>query len=249
MTAADGVRPARARPRGGPRRRRPSGPRRGSSAAPAGPRAAARPTCRPPSPDRAAAQPGREGRGHVESCRPAYSPVGRQPDRQLGPGRDARPPRWSPGSSQTSSASLARHVVAPRRAAAPIVVWPGWLTMLKVPTGREPSTQSAMSRQSTYCSGRSYGPRRGHAPARRAIRFEPERHPADDLVRAEDEAGPGDRHVAVELRERGELAAALGRGVVGAVGRGRVAVDDRRALVGARPRSATCRRSATRCSV
>ena len=53
------------------------------------------------------------------------------------------------------------------------------------------------------------------------------------------------RDVAVELREDGELAAPLGGGVVGAVGRGGVAVDDRCALVGPgrdRPRVDRARR-------
>ena len=112
-------------------------------------------------------------------------------------------------------------------------MWPGSLTMLKVPTGRDPSTQSAMSRQSTYCSGRSYGPGAGTRPPaairlsqngiRPTISYGPRMSPARAIA-----------DVAVELRQHGELAAALGRGVVGAVGRRRVALDDRRALVGAR---------------
>jgi hypothetical protein len=53
---------------------------------------------------------------------------------------------------------------------------------------------------------------------------QPPRHPADDLVRPEDEARPGQQRAVAEGRDRRQLAAPLGGLIIGAVGTGRIRV-------------------------
>ena len=95
-----------------------------------------------------------------------------------------------------------------------------------------------MSRASTYCSGRSTGPGARH-PATGRDPVQPERQAGRRSRRGREPVRPDVQRRAVELVQHGELAAALGRRVVGAVVARRVAVDHRSGLVGAecqRPR-------------
>ena len=115
-----------------------------------------------------------------------------------------------------------------------MVAWPGWLTVLNAPprprsaAGQHPGGQVAAVDVLERQVGR---PGREHVAAA-LDPPQPPGHPADQLVRAEDEPGPGQQRPVAERLDGGQLAAALGRRVIVAGVAGRVAVHHRRALVG-----------------
>src|SRR5215472_4842518 len=101
-----------------------------------------------------------------------------------------------------------------------IVAWPGLLTALNVP----------LIRSSAACRSHPARSWREHIPAA-LDPAQPPRHPPDQFVGAEDQAGPGEHRRAFESLKDCQLAAALGRRVVVRLFASRIAFDDRRALV------------------
>ena len=215
---------------GGPPRRPAARARRGRRAARARPRAAARPRCRPPS--RATGRqtsPVAAAREVSASRKPANSP---RSGTQHGRCVHGCAPAASSAASSTHTSSAAEPVAA-RQASSreAVVAWPERLTDVDRsgrPAASPESSQPARSRASTCCSGRSGRPGRDD-PAAAGQALQPPGQPADVLVRADDQPGAGEQRVG-ERREHAQLGAPLERGVVAGL-RGRVAVDERRALV------------------
>ena len=185
----------------------------GGPYAPAGsPRPAARPTCRPRSARPVGSEPGGEHLAASPSCIPAASPVGREPDRQLGPRLD--PGRLDDVGGRPDQLGSAPGDATPAASSEPIVACPGALTVLYVPRSARPRRLRAASRRGRdrrrTASGRSTGPGASTRPPSESRRSHHGNRPVTSYG---PRISPALARIALRLAERlehGQLSAALG---------------------------------------